>query len=86
MANRDIHEVTRTEHHWLPTCPCGECRAERDRRSSASPPANSIRHIPPETAHVLGFIRTPRPPHGSLARELMIKSKQLPEKKGGDDG
>lgn len=70
--NEDLFEVVRTEVHFLPKCPCPDCRRERERRA-----ADKRTHIEPhlqsisvDTAHLLGFIDH-RSPQGSVARGMM---------------
>jgi len=67
----DLLIVRKTEHHLWRTCPCGACAAERGRHPSRIPPT-SLRRIPLEVAHSLGFLKS-RNPYGSLARELMVR-------------
>ncbi len=59
------------EHHWWPSCPCGECKRERDKRARAerAPARNPVISLHVEAAHLLGLIPR-RSPHGSVAREL----------------
>ncbi len=67
MRDPNVFEVTSTEHHHLPTCPCVRCVVERERRSG---PANDhVRNLSVDAAHILGFI-SKRCPAGSLARQL----------------
>ncbi len=72
----DIHKVTKVELHYLPTCPCQECVAERLRRHPPRPnrePHPHIQSMSVETAHTLGFLKS-RCSEGSYARKLMTKS------------
>lgn len=69
----EVFEVTRTEHHWLATCPCDACRAERERREQ------SLRVVPPNVAYVLGYISS-LTPAGSVARELMLREEHSDQK------
>lgn len=62
--------VCKTEHHAWATCPCDRCSEERKRRER--PPARRIVRLNCEAAQILGFIPR-RSPHGSLARELMLR-------------
>ena len=71
--NENIHRVVRIESHWLPTCQCDSCIAERKRRSSL--PSSPIRHLSPDAAFHLGYINA-RNPHGSFAREV-FETQQL---------
>jgi len=71
----DVFVVTTTEHHYLPTCPCNKCEAERQRRGLNATPDTPIRHISVDTAYLLGFI-TRRCPSGSLARQEMLREQQ----------
>lgn len=66
----NVFEIHRVEQHWLPTCQCADCRAEKIRRAAASPPAGPrLIHVPPAAALVFGILRR-RSPGGSLARSL----------------
>lgn len=73
----EVHEVTKTEHHWLDTCPCEACRAERERRKQ------SLRVVPVNVAYALGYISS-LTPAGSLVRELMLQEEHSTE--GESDG
>lgn len=74
MDHTGIHEVTHVEHHWLKTCPCNACGAERKRRDLlASPPKSHLTNISVGAAYALGFISR-RCAEGSLARRLMLKN------------
>jgi hypothetical protein len=66
----DIHIVNH-QHHYLPTCPCLDCRKKRTRQvgSSFSPSSKQLIAVPPKVAYLFGLI--PRLlPEGSLARSL----------------
>jgi len=68
MKDSEVFEVSRIEHHHLPSCPCKACGAERRRRKLPSP----LMSIPPDVAFALGIISSLNP-HGSVARQLMQK-------------
>ncbi len=70
----DILEVVKTEYHAWRVCPCQACQSERERRAPANPslPGSRLTRLSADAAYLFGFIRR-RNPHGSLARELMLK-------------
>lgn len=53
------------QHHYLPTCPCSACADKRAETSLAKllnpPPSRRLVSIPPETARLLGFLKTNTP-------------------------
>jgi hypothetical protein len=67
----DIH-VVNNQHHYLPTCPCLDCRKKRARKvgpSFSAFPTKRLIAVPPKVAYLFGLI--PRLlPEGSLARRL----------------
>lgn len=71
MDDPNVFEIHRVERHWLPSCPCPDCGAERARR--AAPPPNPagphIIRMSPDTAYLFGILRR-RSVSGSLARDL----------------
>ena len=62
----NVNRVVRVEHHWLPTCPCGECVEERGRRERAGPANKHVVEISPDGAFALG-LTTRINPNGSVA-------------------
>lgn len=67
----NVFEIHRVEQHWLPTCGCPDCRAERARREPKQViPAGPLFVMSPEAAYLFGFLPR-RSPGGSLARSLM---------------
>ena len=72
--NENIHKVVKVESHWLPTCQCDSCIAERARRSKLSSSPSPIRHFSPDVAYLLGYLGA-RTPSGSFARSLPENSK-----------
>ena len=65
----NVHKITKTEHHWLPTCPCEACRLERHRRKNSPNTSDSrIKTISLNAAEILFGI--PRRSSGSLASEM----------------
>ncbi len=72
----DIYRVVRIEYHYLPDCPCEDCKKERTRRQiSSNNPTNSphVLSLTPDSAHVMGYIPS-RNPMGSLAAKLRQES------------
>jgi hypothetical protein len=69
--NPEIHVVNH-QHHYLPTCPCVECRKKRSGQvgpSFSSFPSKRLIAVPPKVAYLLGLIPGLQP-EGSLARSL----------------
>lgn len=77
--NENIYRVVRIEEHWLPTCGCPDCVAERERRkrTQQTPSSNSrLRHISVEAALLFGFI-PPSSPVDSVASRLRMAGRHL---------
>lgn len=72
ICRDEVHVVVREEHHLLASCPCTHCELERERRNREDPTNHLIKTLPVEAAYILGFISR-RNPHGSVARDLMIR-------------
>lgn len=82
MDNKnDLFAVARQEIHYLPMCPCLECRNERERREKTQLPARDDIGLPAnshvftltvESAQIMGYI----PPQSpiSLAQRLIRES------------
>jgi hypothetical protein len=53
----DIH-VVNNQHHYLPTCPCPDCRKKRTRQvgPSFSIPTKRLIAVPPKVAVLLGYV------------------------------
>lgn len=70
MSIPNEFEVTKMEIHYLPSCPCSVCEAERLRLSRLES-ANRHIKIPPQSAYALGIIDHKRiSGYGSRVREL----------------
>ena len=73
MNDPNLIEITKKEIHYWPACPCEVCRHKRaEEAARRTPSKQSHRRLSVEAAYTLSFIRTRRP-HGSVARELMLK-------------
>ena len=70
MNSEFLEVIIREVHHW-PSCPCRSCEAERARQQF---PSKHILSLSVPAASLLGFV-PPARPSGSLARDLMLKSK-----------
>jgi len=74
-----LHIVIRREVHYLPTCPCSDCQAERERRATIQQTPSEhlpIRQIPVSVAFVLGYLPA-RSPLGSVARGISSRQTGL---------
>ena len=75
MNDPNVFEITTTEHHHWPTCPCGRCEAKRERRGrNTIPPRTPLMTMSVEAALLFGYLAC-RNPHGSLARELSARER-----------
>ena len=85
MDDPNVHIVTRTEYHYLPTCPCEACRQERHRRGLTSSTSSSsrLKNISMDAAEVLFGI--PRHPDGSLASRVSRAATSSSEKEKSND-
>ncbi len=72
MNDPNLFKVTKTELHYLPSCPCVACVQERARRDlDTAPTKHPLHTLTPEAAHLLGFINQLSP--CSVARQIMEK-------------